>query len=93
MRSAATFLLVGENPTAIKLSDIKQTAGEPGDLTLCTYNDNVMRLAQYICVSAEAAAEAEIDPGWYILDGDGNPDVEAGVKEAGHLHPGLVGPV
>ena len=93
MRSAATFLLVGENPTAIKLSDIKQTAGEPGDLTLCTYNDNVTRLAQYIYVSAEAAAEAEIDPGWYILDGDGNPDVEAGVKEAGHLHPGLVGPV
>lgn len=37
IRSAATFLLVGENPTAIKLSDIKQTAGEPVDLTLCTY--------------------------------------------------------
>ena len=57
MRSAAAFLLVGENPTAIKLSDIKQTAGEPGDLTLCTYNDNVTRLAQYIYVSAEAVAE------------------------------------
>ena len=80
MRSAATFLLVGENPTAIKLSDIIQTAGEPGDLTLCTYNDNVTRLSQYIYVSAEAAAEAKIDAGWYILDGDGNPDVEAGVK-------------
>ncbi len=66
MRSAATFLLVGENPTAIKLSDIKQTAGEPSDLTLCTYNDNVMRLAQYICVSAEAAAEAEINPTFHV---------------------------
>ena len=80
MRSASTFLNVGENPTAIKLSDIKQTVGDPGDLVFCTYNDNVTRLAQYIYVSAEAAAEAEIDPGWYILDSDGMPDVEAGVK-------------
>ena len=81
MRSASTFLNVGENPTAIKLSDIKQTVGDPGDLVFCTYNDNVTRLAQYIYVSAEAAAEAEIDPGWYILDSDGMPDVEAGVKD------------
>ena len=81
MRSAATFLNVGDNPTVIKLSDIKQTVGEPGDLIFCTYNDNVTRLAQYIYVSTEAAAEAEIDPGWYILDADGNPDVEAGVKD------------
>ena len=82
MRSAATFLKVGENPTAVKLSDIKQTVGDPGDLILCIYNDNVTRLAQYIYVSAEAAAEAEIDAGWYALDGDGNPDVESGVQDA-----------
>ena len=80
MRSAATFLLVGENPTAIKISDIKQTAGDPGDLILCLYNDNVTRLAQYMFVSEEVATEEGIDSGWYILDGDGNPDVEAGAQ-------------
>ena len=81
MRSAATFLLVGENPTAIKISDIKQTAGDPGDLTLCLYNDNVTRLAQYIYFSSEATG-GELPEGWYILDSNGDPDFEQGPQEA-----------
>ena len=67
MRSAATFLKVGENPTAVKISDIKQTVGDPGDLTLCLYNDNVTRLAQYWYFSSEATG-GELPEGWYILD-------------------------
>ena len=81
MRSAATFLLVGENPTAIKISDIKQTAGDPGDLTLCLYNDNVTRLASYWFFSSEATG-GELDEGWYILDSNLDPDFEAGVQNA-----------
>ena len=68
-------------PRDIKLSELKQTVGEPGDLIFCTYDNNVTRLAQYIYVSDEAAAEAEIASGWYALDGDGNPDVEGGTKD------------
>ena len=79
MRSAATFLLVGENPTAIKISDIKQTAGDPGDLTLCTYNDNVTRTASYWYFSSEATG-GELDEGWYALDSNFDPDFEGGVK-------------
>ena len=81
MRSAATFLLVGENPTAIKISDIKQNAGDPGDLTLCLYNDNVTRLASYWYFSSEATG-GELDEGWYLLDNNGEPDFEGGVKDA-----------
>ena len=81
MRSAATFLLVGENPTAIKISDIKQTAGDPGDLTLCLYNDNVTRQAQYWYFSSEATG-GNLEEGWYLLDGNGDPDLEGGVKDA-----------
>ena len=80
MRSAATFLLVGENPTAIKISDIKQTAGDPGDLTLCLYNDNVTRQAQYWYFSSEATG-GELEEGWYILDSNGDPDFESGVQD------------
>ena len=81
MRSAATFLLVGENPTAIKISDIKQTSGDPGDLTLCLYNDNVTRLAQYWYFSTEATG-GELPEGWYLLDGNADPDFEKGVQNA-----------
>ena len=81
MRSAATFLLVGENPTAIKISDIKQTSGDPGDLTLCLYNDNVTRLASYQFFSSEATG-GELEEGWYVLDSNGDPDFEGGVKDA-----------
>ena len=81
MRSAATFLNVGANPTAIKISDIKQTAGDPGDLTLCLYNDNVTRLAQYWYFSTEATG-GELEEGWYLLDNNGEPDFEGGVKNA-----------
>ena len=80
MRSAATFLKVGEKPTAIKISDIKQTAGDPGDLTLCLYNDNVTRTAQYIYFSSEATG-GELEEGWYILDSNGDPDFESGVQD------------
>ena len=80
MRSAATFLKVGENPTAIKISDIKQTAGDPGDLTLCLYNDNVTRLAQYWYFSSEATG-GELDEGWYKIVDD-EPDFESGVQNA-----------
>ena len=79
MRSAATFLKVGENPTAIKISDIKQTVGDPGDLTLCTYNDNVTRTASYWFFSTEATG-GELPEGWYLLDNNGDPDFEAGTK-------------
>ncbi len=81
MRSAATFLKVGENPTAVKISDIKQTVGDPGDLTLCLYNDNVTRLAQYWYFSSEATG-GELPEGWYILDENLDPDFEGGVKDA-----------
>ena len=81
MRSAATFLLVGENPTAIKISDIKLTSGDPGDLTLCLYNDNVTRLARYWYFSTEATG-GELEEGWYLLDNNGEPDLENGVKDA-----------
>ena len=81
MRSAATFLLVGENPTAIKISDIKQTSGDPGDLTLCLYNDNVTRLAQYWYFSTEATG-GELDEGWYILDSNDEPQFEQGIQDA-----------
>ena len=79
MRTAATFLNVGANPTAITLGDIKQTAGDPGDLTLCTYDDNVTRLAQYWYFSSEATG-GELPEGWYILDNNGEPDLESGVQ-------------
>ena len=79
MRSAATFLLVGENPTAIKISDIKQTAGDPGDLTLNTYNDNVTRTASYWFFSTEATG-GELEEGWYVLDSNADPDFEAGTQ-------------
>ena len=77
MRSAATFLLVGENPTAIKISDIKQSSGDPGDLTLCRYDDNVTRLASYNYFSSEATG-GELPEGWYVLDSNGDPDFDAG---------------
>ena len=77
MRSAATFLKVGENPTAIKISDIKQTAGDPGDLTLCTYDDNVTQLHQYQFFSTGATG-GELPEGWYVLDTNLDPDFEAG---------------
>lgn len=80
MRSAATFLKVGENPTAVKLSDIKQTVGDPGDLTLCTYNDNVTRLARYWFFSTEATG-GELPEGWYVLDNNADPDFDAGVQD------------
>ena len=80
MRSAATFLLVGENPTAIKISDIKQSSGDPGDLTLCRYDDNVTRLASYNYFSSEATG-GELPEGWYILDSNGDPDFDAGPQE------------
>ena len=81
MRSAATFLLVGENPTAIKISDIKQTSGDPGDLTLCLYNDNVTRLAQYWYFSTEATG-GELEEGWYVLDSNDEPQFEQGIQNA-----------
>lgn len=80
MRSAATFLVIGENPTAIKISDIKQTVGDPGDLTLCLYNDNVTRLAQYWYFSSEATA-GELEEGWYILNSNDEPQFEQGVQD------------
>ena len=80
MRSAATFLKVGENPTAIKISDIRQTSGDPGDLTLNTYNDNVTRIASYQFFSSEATG-GELPEGWYVLDSNGDPDFEAGPQE------------
>ena len=80
MRSAATFLKIGENPTAIKISDIKQTVGDPGDLTLCTYDDNVTRTASYQFFSTEATG-GELPEGWYILDKNGDPDFEAGPQD------------
>ena len=80
MRSAATFLLIGENPTAIKISDIKQTAGDPGDLTLCTYNDNVTRQAQYWFFSTEATG-GELNEGWYLLNSNDEPQFELGIQD------------
>lgn len=81
MRSAATFLAIGgEDPTAITISDIKQTVGDPGDLTLCTYNDNVTRLAQYWFFSSEATG-GELPEGWYVLDANLDPDFDAGVQD------------
>jgi hypothetical protein len=82
MRSAATFLNVGENPTAIKISDIKQTVGDPGDLTLCLYDDNVTRQAQYIYLSAEVAEEAGVEAGWYVINNYGEPNLDAGPQSA-----------
>ena len=81
MRSAATFLKIGENPTEINISDIKQTVGDPGDLTLCTYDDNVTRTASYQFFSAEATG-GELPEGWYVLDKSGDPDFEAGPQDA-----------
>ena len=80
MRSAATFLKLGENPVDIKLSDIKQTVGDPGDLTLCTYDDNVTLQQQYQFFSTEATGGA-LPEGWYILDKNGDPDFEAGPQD------------
>jgi len=77
MRSAATFLKVGENPTAIKISDIKQNVGDPGDLTLCTYDDNVTQQHKYQFFSTEATG-GELPEGWYVLDNNGDPDFEKG---------------
>ena len=79
MRTAATFLNVGENPTQIKISDITQSAGDPGDLTLCTYDDNVTRLARYWYFSSEATG-GELPEGWYVLDSNADPDFESGVQ-------------
>ena len=82
MRSAATFLAIGgEDPTAITISDIKQTVGDPGDLTLCTYNDNVTRQAQYWYFSSEATG-GELPEGWYILDSNDEPQFEQGVQNS-----------
>ena len=81
MRSASTFLNVGTNPTEIKISDIKQSVGDPGDLTLCLYDDNVTRQAQYWYFSTEATG-GELEEGWYILNNMGEPDFEKGVQSA-----------
>ena len=81
MRSASTFLNVGTNPTEIKISDIKQSVGDPGDLTLCLYDDNVTRQAQYWYFSTEATG-GELEEGWYILNSMGEPDFEKGVQSA-----------
>ena len=81
MRSASTFLNVGANPTEIKISDIKQSVGDPGDLTLCLYDDNVTRIARYWYFSSEAT-DGELPEGWYQLDNSGDPDLEGGVKDA-----------
>jgi len=80
MRSASTFLKVGENPVAIKIADIKQTVGDPGDLTLCTYDDNVTQLNQFQFFSTEATG-GELPEGWYILDKSGDHDFEKGPQE------------
>ncbi len=76
MRSAATFLKIGENPTAIKLSDIQQIAGGPGDLVLCLYDNNVTRQAQYMYISDEVVEGSEgyfPNAGWYKVDDSLNP--------------------
>ena len=80
MRAAATFLCMGENPTAVKLSDIKQTVGDPGDLTLCTYDDNVTQLHQYQYFSS-AATGGELPEGWYVLDASLDPDFDKGPQD------------
>ena len=79
MRTAATFLNVGANPTEIKISDIKQSAGDPGDLTLSTYDDNVTRLAQYWFFSTEATG-GELPEGWYLLNSDMEPEFDKGTQ-------------
>jgi len=81
MRAASTFLAIGNDPTALKITDVTQTAGDPGDLTLCTYDDNVTRQAQYWFFSTEATS-GELPEGWYILDSNDEPDFEAGVQAA-----------
>ena len=80
MRSASTFLNIGANPTEIKISDIKQSAGDPGDLTLCLYDDNVTRQAQYWYFSAEATG-GELEEGWYLLNSNDEPEFEKGVQD------------
>ena len=80
MRSASTFLNVGTNPTEIKISDIKQSVGDPGDLTLCLYDDNVTRQAQYWYFSTEATG-GELEEGWYLLNSDDEPEFEKGVQD------------
>ena len=81
MRSAATFLNIGDAPVDVKISDIKQSVGDPGDLTLCLYDDNVTRTAQYWFFSSEATG-GELEEGWYILDSNGEPDFEKGIQSA-----------
>ncbi len=90
MRVSSTFLKTGDNPTAIKLSDIEQTVGFPGELVLCTYDDNVTRQARYMYFSAEAIAdevsydsslaELNLQPGWYLSDASKIPDFRKGTQ-------------
>ena len=67
-------------PRTVQLSEIKQTVGDPGDLTFCTYNENVTRTASYQFFSTEATG-GELPEGWYILDKNGDPDFEAGPQD------------
>ena len=67
-------------PMPVMLSDIKQTVGDPGDLTFCTYDNNVTRLARYWYFSTEATG-GELEEGWYILDENADPDFEKGPQD------------
>ena len=67
-------------PRTVRLSEIKQTVGDPGDLTFCTYNNNVTRTASYQFFSTEATG-GELEEGWYILDSNGDPDFEKGPQD------------
>ena len=68
-------------PRAIRLSELKQTVGDPGDLVFCTYDNNVTRLAQYIYFSDEVAEGEGIDAGWYSINSYGEPNIEAGTQD------------
>ena len=67
-------------PRTVQLSEIKQTVGDPGDLTLCTYDDNVTQLHQYQYFSS-AATGGELPEGWYVLDASLDPDFDKGPQD------------
>lgn len=67
-------------PREIDINEIKQVGGDPADLVLATYNDNVTRLCEYHYFTKEfiAAEELGCEEGWYEPDADGEYDLEAG---------------
>ena len=81
MRPAATFLATGANPMDLDITNITQTAGESLDLTVGIYDDNVTRQRQYqYIMPADVDGEDIKEAGWYLVDNQGDVDIEGGVQ-------------